>query len=247
MRLKGKFALVTGAARGNGKAIALSFAEEGANVLVNDIDLELAAKLAKDIKDLGRQALAVKANVSKTADVEKMVAEALREFGRIDILVNNAGIFRKAFAVEMTDEQWDETIRVDLKGVFNCCRAVIAPMTRHNYGRIVNISSIDGLRGCSGYAHYAAAKAGVIGLTRSLARELAPYGICVNAVAPGMIDTDMTKDRIAKYKHDYEKQIPLGRIGKPKDVAGAVTFLASDEASYMTGQTINVDGGWVMT
>jgi len=246
MKLNGKIAIVTGAGRGIGASIALTLAREGANVVIIDVDKQSAENVANKIKILGRQALALKADVSKSVEVNKVIKAAWKQFGKIDILVNNAGIFKEAQITRMREEEWDETMNINLKGVFNCCRAVIPYMIKQGNGKIVNISSIDARQGCVGYAHYAASKAGVIGFTRSLAKELAPYGINVNAVAPGIIETDMTKERIAKFRRDYERLIPLGRIGKPEDVAGVVLFLVSNEADYITGQTINVDGGWRM-
>jgi 3-oxoacyl-[acyl-carrier protein] reductase len=242
-----KKAIVTGASGGIGRAIAVALALRGADIAVNyNRKLEEAKVTAKEIEALGRNALLVKADVANSLEVNQMIDKVLEEFGRIDILVNNAGIFEVALVHEMTDEQWDRTLNTNLKGVFNCCRAVVKHMIKQKSGKIVNISSIDAHRGYLGGAHYAASKAGIIGFTKSLAREVASYGICVNAVAPGEIETEMTREELNQFRDEFLKQIPMGRIGKPEDVAGAVAFLCTDEANYITGETINVNGGWWM-
>jgi 3-oxoacyl-[acyl-carrier protein] reductase len=247
MNLINKKAIVTGASRGIGRSIAVALAQRGTDVAVNyNRDIDGAKATAKEIMALGRKALIVKADVANSLEVNQMVDKVLEEFGRIDILVNNAGIFEVALVHEMTDEQWDRTLNTNLKGVFNCCRAVVKHMIKQRSGKIVNISSIDAHRGYYGGAHYAASKAGIIAFTKSLAREVASYGICVNAVAPGEIETEMTREELNKFRDEFLKQIPLGRIGKPEDVAGVVVFLCSDEANYITGETINVNGGWWM-
>jgi 3-oxoacyl-[acyl-carrier protein] reductase len=245
--LTGKTALVTGASRGIGRAIAVALAEAGADVAVNYAGSEAAAaETVKAIEALGRKAYAVKANVGKSAEFDAMVAGVLETFGKLDILVNNAGITRDNLIMRMKEEEFDEVIETNLKGVFNGIKAVTRSMMKQRYGRIINISSVVGTLGNAGQANYVAAKAGVIGLTKSAARELAARNITVNAVAPGFIGTDMTDKLPADMKEKLEKEIPLGRMGRPEEIASAVLYLASDAASYMTGQTIHVDGGMYM-
>jgi len=242
MNLKGRVALVTGSGRGIGKSIAGKLSEIGASVVINDVSDESAAA-ADEIQAAGRPALFVKANVSIAAEVNRMVNTIISNFGRIDILVNNAGISRDQLALMMTDEDWDAVLNVNLKGVFVCTRAVLKPMMKQRWGRIINISSIVGIVGNSGQANYSAAKAGVIGLTKTVAREMASRQITVNAVAPGFIESEMTQKLPDKVKEDYNKRIPLGYFGSPRDVAEAVAFFASEEARYITGQVLGVDGG----
>ncbi|NNV05052.1 3-oxoacyl-[acyl-carrier-protein] reductase [Geobacillus sp. C56-T2] len=245
--LEGKIALVTGASRGIGRAVALELARQGANVIVNYAGSEAKAnEVVETIRSLGREAFAVQADVASAADVERMVKAALDSFGRLDILVNNAGITRDNLLMRMKEEEWDAVINTNLKGVFLCTKAVARPMMKQRYGRIVNIASVVGVIGNPGQANYVAAKAGVIGLTKTAARELASRHITVNAVAPGFITTDMTEALSAEQKETMLKQIPLARFGEPDDVARVVAFLASDAAGYMTGQTLHVDGGMVM-
>ncbi len=245
--LEGKIALVTGASRGIGRAVALELARQGANVIVNYAGSEAKAnEVVETIRSLGREAFAVQADVASAADVERMVKAALDSFGRLDILVNNAGITRDNLLMRMKEEEWDAVINTNLKGVFLCTKAVARPMMKQRYGRIVNIASVVGVIGNPGQANYVAAKAGVIGLTKTAARELASRHITVNAVAPGFITTDMTEALSAEQKENMRKQIPLARFGEPDDVARVVAFLASDAAGYMTGQTLHVDGGMVM-
>lgn len=245
--LQGKTALVTGASRGIGRAIALALAEAGADVAVNYAGSEQAAEeVVQEIRKLGRKALNVKANVGSSAEAEQMTALVLEELGRIDILVNNAGITRDNLIMRMKEEEFDEVINTNLKGVFNCLKAVTRPMMKQRSGRIINISSVVGFLGNPGQANYVAAKAGVIGLTKAAAKELASRGITVNAVAPGFIVTDMTDKLSEETKASLLQQIPLARLGQPEDIAKAVRFLASDDASYVTGQTIHVDGGMYM-
>jgi len=245
--LTGKVALVTGASRGIGRAIAIALAEAGADVAVNYAGSEAAAaETVKTIEALGRKSLAIRADVGKLAEFEAMVTQVLETFGKLDILVNNAGITRDNLIMRMKEEEFDEVIQTNLKGVFNGIKAVTRPMMKQRYGRIINISSVVGSLGNAGQANYAAAKAGVIGLTKSAARELASRGITVNAIAPGYIATDMTDKLPQEIKDQLEKQIPLGRIGRPEEIAAAAVYLASDAASYMTGQTIHVDGGMYM-
>jgi 3-oxoacyl-[acyl-carrier protein] reductase len=245
--LEGKVALVTGASRGIGRAIALTLAEAGADVVVNYAGNEAAAEeVVAQILSLGRKSFKVKANVGTVSEVDEMVKKVTDEFGRIDILVNNAGITRDNLLMRMKEEDFDSVINVNLKGVFNCIKAVTRPMMKQRSGRIINISSVVGILGNPGQANYVAAKAGVIGLTKSAARELASRGITVNAVAPGFIDTDMTAELNDEIKGALMNQIPLGRLGEPNDIARAVRFLASADADYMTGQTLHIDGGMVM-
>jgi 3-oxoacyl-[acyl-carrier protein] reductase len=245
--LTGKTALVTGASRGIGRAIALRLAEAGANVVVNYAGSEAAAaETVAKVKELGRDAIMIKANVASADEVNEMFKEALDRFGSVDILVNNAGITRDNLLMRMKEEEWDEVINTNLKGVFNCIKAATRPMMKQRSGRIINITSVVGVLGNPGQANYVAAKAGVIGLTKTTARELASRNITVNAVAPGFIDTDMTVGLPEDVKSAMLGQIPLGRLGQPDEIAKVVLFLASDAASYMTGQTLHVDGGMYM-
>lgn len=245
--LAGKVALVTGASRGIGRAIALRLAEAGANVVVNYAGSEAAAaETVAKVKELGRQAVMIRANVGNSEDVNNMFKETLDHFGQIDILVNNAGVTRDNLLMRMKEEEWDEVINTNLKGVFNCIKAATRPMMKQRSGHIINITSVVGVLGNPGQANYVAAKAGVIGLTKTTARELASRGITVNAVAPGFIDTDMTTKLPEEVKTAMLGQIPLGRLGQADEIAKVVRFLASDAAGYMTGQTLHVDGGMYM-
>lgn len=245
--LAGKTALVTGASRGIGRAIALKLAEAGANVVVNYAGSEAAAsETVALIKEMGRDAIMVRANVSSTEDVNEMFKAALEHFGAIDILVNNAGITRDNLLMRMKEDEWDDVIATNLKGVFNCLKAATRPMMKQRSGKIINITSVVGVLGNPGQANYVAAKAGVIGLTKTAARELASRGITVNAVAPGFIDTEMTAVLPEDVKAGLVSQIPLARLGQTDDIASVVLFLASDAAAYMTGQTLHVDGGMYM-
>lgn len=245
--LTGRVALVTGASRGIGRAIAVKLAEAGADVAVNYAGSEeAAAETVRAIEALGRRAVAIRANVGKLAEFESMVANVLETFGKLDILVNNAGITRDNLIMRMKEEEFDAVIETNLKGVFNGVKAVTRPMMKQRFGRIINISSVVGVLGNAGQANYVAAKAGVIGLTKSAARELASRGITVNAVAPGFIATDMTDKLPAEMREQLVQDIPLGRIGEPGEVASAVLYLASDASSYMTGQTLHIDGGMYM-
>ncbi|HJV44126.1 MAG TPA: 3-oxoacyl-[acyl-carrier-protein] reductase [Bacillota bacterium] len=245
--LNGKVAIVTGASRGIGRAIALSLASAGADVLVNYAGSEAAAReVAEEIEKMGRKAFLFQADVSNSEQVGQLVEKALEISGRIDILVNNAGITRDNLLMRMKDDEWDQVINTNLKGVYNCIKAVTRPMMKQRSGRIINISSVVGSVGNPGQANYVAAKAGVIGLTKSVAREMASRGITVNAVAPGFIETDMTAKLGADIQSNLLGQIPLQRLGQPDDIANIVRFLASEEASYITGQTIHVDGGMYM-
>lgn len=245
--LKGQTALVTGASRGIGRSIALALADMGVNVAVNYSGNEEAANaVVTEIKAKGVEAIALKANVGKSAEADALVKQVLDTWGRIDILVNNAGITRDNLIMRMKEEEFDQVIETNLKGVFNCLKAVTRPMMKQRYGRIINISSVVGALGNAGQANYVAAKAGVIGLTKSAARELASRGITVNAVAPGFIDTDMTRELPEDMREKLMGDIPLARLGKSEEIAGVVAFLASSAAGYMTGQTLHVDGGMYM-
>lgn len=245
--LEGKVALVTGASRGIGRAIALELARAGADVVVNYAGSEGAAReVVQEIEGMNRKAMMIRANVAQSGEVEDMVKEALATFGKIDILVNNAGITRDNLLMRMKEEEFDDVISTNLKGVFNCIKAVTRPMMKARGGRIINISSVVGVMGNPGQVNYVAAKAGVIGMTKSVAKELAARNITVNAVAPGFIETDMTAVLGEETRQNLMGQIPLQRLGKPEDIAHAVKFLASEEAAYMTGQILHVDGGMYM-
>lgn len=245
--LTGKTALVTGASRGIGRAIALKLAEAGANIVVNYAGSEGAAsETVAQVKALGRDAIMIRANVSDSEEVNVMFKTALEHFGSLDILVNNAGITRDNLLMRMKEEEWDAVIDTNLKGVFNCLKAATRPMMKQRSGKIINITSVVGVLGNPGQANYVAAKAGVIGLTKTAAKELATRGITVNAVAPGFIDTEMTAVLPEDVKAGLIGQIPLGRLGQTDDIANVVVFLASDAANYMTGQTLHVDGGMYM-
>jgi 3-oxoacyl-[acyl-carrier protein] reductase len=245
--LTGKTALVTGASRGIGRAIALSLAEAGADVVVNYAGSEAAAaEVVSLIEAMGRKAFKVKADVSSVQEVDDMFKQVLGAFGQLDILVNNAGITRDNLIMRMKEDEFDRVIATNLKGVFNCIKAATRPMMKQRSGRIINISSVVGVLGNPGQINYVAAKAGVIGMTKATAKELSSRGITVNAVAPGFIETDMTDKLSEDTVAQLLQQIPLARLGKPEDIAKAVRFLASDDASYMTGQTIHVDGGMYM-
>lgn len=247
MLLDGKAALVTGASRGIGRAIALRLASEGAKVAINFAGNQKAAEEVKsEIEANGGEAILVQANVADPAAVEAMFAKVVEAFGTVDILVNNAGITRDGLLLRMKDEDFEAVIDTNLKGVFYCTKAAAKLMMKKRSGRIVNMSSVVGLIGNAGQTNYAASKAGVLGFSKSAAKELAARGITVNMVAPGFIDTDMTSVLADKVKEAMVKEIPLRRMGRPEDVANAVLFLVSDCSSYITGQVINVDGGMVM-
>lgn len=247
MMLTNKTALVTGASRGIGRAIALELAKNGANVAVNYAgSKEKADEVVAEIKQLGREAIAIQANVADEEAVQAMVKEVISTFGSLDILVNNAGITRDGLMMRMKVEDWDAVLDTNLKGVFLCSKASMRQMMKQRSGRIINVASVVGVLGNAGQANYVAAKAGVIGLTKTMARELANRNITVNAVAPGFIQTDMTDQLSEEVREGLIGQIPLGTLGKPEDIAKVVRFLASDDSSYMTGQTLHVDGGMVM-
>lgn len=245
--LEGKIAVVTGGSRGIGREIALTLAGYGATVVVNyNGSKEKAQEVVDAIKNQGKEAIAIKASVSDNTEVESMIKEVMDQFGRIDILVNNAGITKDNLMMKMTEEDFDAVIDTNLKGTFYCMKQVYRIMLKQRYGRIVNMSSVTGVIGNAGQVNYAASKAGVIGMTKSLARELGSRGITVNAVAPGFIETEMTDVLSDKVKEEIANQIPLKRMGAVKDVAETVAFLASDKASYITGQVLHVDGGMAM-
>jgi 3-oxoacyl-[acyl-carrier protein] reductase len=246
MILRDKFAIVTGAGQGIGRGIALKLAEKGADVVVSDINMETATQTAKEVETLGRRALAVKADVSKRDEVEEMVAATLEEFGKLDILINNAGIARSATLLKLTEEAWDEVLVVNLRGIFHTTQAVAAHMIEARYGKIVNISSIYGRTGTVGDSNYAASKAGIIGFTKSTARELARHNINVNAILPGMVDTPLLRGIPDHYLQPMIEEIPLRRVGTPEDIGNVAAYLASDEARYITGAAIEVTGGWRM-
>jgi 3-oxoacyl-[acyl-carrier protein] reductase len=247
MKLEGKVALVTGASRGIGREIALELASHGANVAVNYSGNEAKANEVVDlIKEMGQDAFSIQCDVSNSEDVNGMVKETINRFGKLDILVNNAGITRDNLLMRMKDEEWDDVININLKGVFLTTKAVTRQMMKQRSGRIINIASIVGVSGNPGQANYVAAKAGVIGLTKTTAKELASRNITVNAIAPGFITTDMTDKLTEEVKAEMLKVIPLARFGEAKNIATVVSFLASEDSSYMTGQTLHVDGGMVM-
>ncbi|WP_062105106.1 3-oxoacyl-[acyl-carrier-protein] reductase [Bacillus niameyensis] len=247
MKLEGKVAIVTGASRGIGKEIAIFLAKEGANVVVNYSGSEAKAKATMDeIISLGRKAMIYQCDVSNMTDVQEMVKETVHEFGKLDILVNNAGITRDNLLMRMKEDEWDDVLNINLKGVFNCIKAVSRQMMKQRFGRIINISSVVGASGNPGQANYSAAKAGVFGLTKTSAMELASRGITVNAIAPGFIRTDMTDELPEETKEAMLKQIPLGTFGEVADIANLAVFLSSDESKYITGQTLHVNGGMYM-
>ena len=246
MDLSNRVALVTGSGRGIGRAIALKLAEAGATIVVNDVS-ETVEAVAEEIKAMNRQSLAVMADVSSSEDVSRLVETAISTWGKVDILVNNAGITRDQLVMRMSDEDWDKVISVNLKSVFLCSRAVVRHMTKQRWGRIISIASVVGVVGNRGQANYASAKAGIIGFTRSIAKEVASRGITANAIAPGFIDTEMTQRLDEEWKQELKRQIPLGYFGSPQDVAETVAFLASEEARYITGQVLGVDGGMAIS
>lgn len=247
MELENKVALVTGGSRGIGREIALELARNGANVVITYVNNEEKAnEVIDEIKSMGVKALAIKADVSKESDVQRMIEKVEEEFNSVDILVNNAGITKDNLLIRMKEEEWDEVMNVNLKGTFLCTKAVARMMMKKRYGKIINITSVVGITGNIGQGNYSASKAGIIGFTKSIARELASRGIRVNAIAPGFIETDMTEVLNEDIKNAMLISIPLGTFGKPKDIANTVVFLASSKSDYITGQVINVNGGMFM-
>lgn len=246
MDLEGKVAIVTGGAQGIGKSIATQLALAGANVVIADVMEEKAKSTAQEISQSGNEAISIGVDVSSLSSVEEIVKKTLDKFGRIDILVNNAGVTRDALVMRMKEEDWDLVLDINLKGAFNCIKIVSPVMMKQKSGKIVNIASIVGISGNAGQANYSASKGGLIALTKTCAKELASRQINVNAVAPGFIQTSMTERLPAQVKEKLSSQIPLGKIGKPEDVASAVLFLVSEKSSYITGEVIKVDGGMAM-
>lgn len=247
MALKNKVALITGSARGIGKAIAETLAKRGANLVITDLNLDQAAATAEEIRsNLGVETLALQVDVSDFDSANTMIKGALEAYGQVDILVNNAGITRDNLIMRMDESDWDSVLDVNLKGAWNCSKAIIRPMMKKRYGRIINISSVSGLAGQAGQTNYSASKAGLVGFTKALAREVASRNITVNAVAPGFIPTALTMDLPDELKDGMMKLIPLNRWGTPEEIAYAVAFFASEEASYITGQVLSVDGGMMM-
>ncbi len=243
---KDRVAIITGASRGIGRSISMALAAQGARIVAVDIDLAATEAMVAELKEQGTEAIAVQGNVTVAADADRMVQAAVDAFGRADILVNNAGITRDALLLRMKDEDWDAVLTVNLKGAFLCTRAAAKVMSKQRYGRIINIASVVGQMGNAGQANYCASKAGLMGLTRSNARELARRNVTVNAVAPGFIATDMTEALPEKTRQELAAQIPLERLGSADDIANAVVFLASDNSGYITGQVLAVNGGMYM-
>jgi 3-oxoacyl-[acyl-carrier protein] reductase len=246
MKLEGKVALITGGAQGIGRAIALLFARQGAKVAISDINLERARETCQEIESLGGQAIAISGNVADAKEAEAMIEQAVEKFGGLDVLVNNAGITRDGILLRMREEDWDAVIAVNLKGAFHCTKAALRFFLKRKGGKIVNIASVTGEMGNAGQSNYAASKAGLIGFTKSVAREYANRNIQVNAVAPGFIDTAMSQAIPPKGREFLIQQIPMERLGTPEDVAEAVLFLACPAADYITGQVLNVNGGMYM-
>jgi 3-oxoacyl-[acyl-carrier protein] reductase len=246
MQLENKIAVITGSGRGIGRAIALQLAKAGANIVVSDIDAETSAGVVAEIEAIGRDAISVTGDISRLSEAQLLINKAVEKFGQIDFLVNNAGITRDNLLMRMSEEEWDSVIAVNLKGTYNCMRAVTKTLMKQRSGRIINIASVVGQMGNPTQINYAASKAGVIGMTKSAAKELASRNILVNAVAPGFIETAMTAKLPEQAREKLTGLIPLNRLGEPEDVAKVVLFLCSESANYITGQVLNVDGGMVM-
>lgn len=246
MEFKDKVVVVTGSSRGIGKEIALAYARAGASVVISGRNPESLTAVTEEIKNTGAPVLAVAADVAKMDDAKNLIEKTIESFGRVDILVNNAGITRDNLLLRISEEDWDSVIDTNLKGAFNCIKSVTKQMMKQRSGSIINISSVVGLMGNPGQVNYSASKAGMIGMSKSVAKELASRGIRVNAVAPGFIETDMTENLAEKAREDLIKAIPLGQLGKVADVADLVLFLTSEKAKYITGQVVNVDGGMVI-
>lgn len=243
MRFQGKTALITGSSSGIGRAAALLFAREGADVVINGRDEQKIATVVKEVEALGRRALGIRANVGSFTEVSAMVDQALTAFGHLDVLISNAGIFHHQSFLVMTEDEWDAVLTVDLKGTFNCARAVVGPMAAQRWGRIICVTAISGLTGYPEMTHIAAAKTGTHGFVKALAREVAPSGITVNAVAPGLVDTPILANLSPQQLDRFTSETPVGRIGKPEEIAEACAYLASDHAGYITGQILNMSGG----
>ena len=246
MSISSRVAIVTGGGQGIGRQISLKLAENGAIIVVCDINIDTAKEVAGEIEKNGGKSLAVHTNITSSEDVSTLIDQTLSTFGRIEILVNNAGITRDNLIMRMSEADWDQVLSINLKGAFLCSQAVLRPMIKQRWGRIVNIASVVGVMGNAGQANYASSKAGVIGLTKTIAKEVASRGITANAIAPGFIDTGMTDKLSDTVKQEAIRQIPIGSFGMPTDVANAVAFFASEESHYITGQVLNVDGGMFM-
>jgi 3-oxoacyl-[acyl-carrier protein] reductase len=245
-RLDNKVSIVTGSTKGIGKEISLEFARKGAKVVISGRNAARAQEVKKEIENMGGKTLVINADVSKSEEAQNLINKTLENWNQIDILVNNAGITKDNLIMRMSETDWDEVINTNLKGTFNCIKSVTRQMMKQRSGSIINITSVVGLMGNAGQSNYAASKAGIVGLTKSVARELSSRNITCNAIAPGYIETEMTKKLDEKIKDALKEQIPLGRLGQGKDVAKLAAFLASDDASYITGQVFNVDGGMLI-
>lgn len=246
MKLAGKVALITGAGQGIGRATALAFAREGADIVVDDMNFDTARRVAEEVQTLGRDALGIKANVASPYEVEYLIAAAREKFKKIDILVNNAAIITMIPFLKMSRNEWEQILDIDLHGIFHCTRAVIEQMMEQKWGRVISLSSCAGQMGMAGAVHYSTAKAGILGFTKALAREVAPLGITVNAIAPGGIDTAQARSHRPGLIEEFIEATPVGRIGRPEEVASLCLFLASEEASFITGQVISPNGGLYM-